>query len=126
MTPHPLITRAIARVRKQGEPAYCNGACQLLANNGLRCAVGGLIDPRDITSKMEGAAVPDDPDSEGLREAIQHNNPDLDLPVDDHTDPLWMTLGSVQEAHDTAATPPAGSSFMEHFERTLKDKRVLG
>jgi len=97
-----LIQMAIDGVVAQGALAYnSSDTCMLRTPDGLKCAVGHLIDDAHYTVSLEQLANPRK--WRTCRRAIALSHPELGLDPEDPTHIIWELLADLQSAHDNAA-----------------------
>ena len=92
-----ICERAIKHIIKQGKLAYdwSQEICRLRTDEGLACAVGGVISDEQYDPVMELGANPNK--SNRIRDAIIASNPDLTLGPE-----AWPALSTLQDIHDHA------------------------
>ena len=55
MTPQEVFDRVVGHLRKQGKPSIGRyGGCKYRSEDGLKCAIGTVIEDSEYSPKMEG------------------------------------------------------------------------
>jgi hypothetical protein len=108
-----IFDRSVKGILDQGKLSADNGSCRYRSLEGLRCAVGQLINEDCYDSKIEGLSA----SSETLKPLLRSSGIDYD--------DVWLLI-VLQRLHDTVEIEH-GHLAMDEFKRRAKNlAEILG